>query len=179
MRGVSKIKKSPVTKNDFKMTSKCLPFWMLLASYWTKSAFQKGTRKYTKKCIQKLSKKDSKRDETFVAEMALKSQKSEPWAQNGAPSLQERSPGTQNTQKSSKMSSKITQNSENLVTQNQENPTQKKPGNGTVAGSARSALDKTRSSLNLSVAKEIAAYRSLDTGSWNTRFHFHYRLGAQ
>ena len=39
-----------------------------------------------------------------------------------APSLQERSPGTQNTQKSPKMSSKITQNYENLVTQNPGNP---------------------------------------------------------
>ena len=46
--GVSKIKKSPVTKNVLKMTSKCLPFWMLLAPYLPKSGFQKGTRK----CLQ-------------------------------------------------------------------------------------------------------------------------------
>ena len=31
MRGVSKIKKSPISKNDLKMTSKCLPFWSFLA----------------------------------------------------------------------------------------------------------------------------------------------------
>ena len=52
-----------------------------------------------------------------------------------APSLQEGFPGTQNTQKSSKMSSKITRNSDNLVIHNQENPRQKKTRNGTVAGS--------------------------------------------
>ena len=57
-----------------------------------------------------------------MAAKSPKSQKSEPWAQSGAPSLQEGFPGTQNTQKSSKTSSKITQNSENLVTHNQENP---------------------------------------------------------
>ena len=62
MRGVSKIKKSPVPKNDLKLTSKCLPFWMLLAPYLTKSAFQKATRKCTKNCIQKVSKKEPKRD---------------------------------------------------------------------------------------------------------------------
>ena len=66
MRGVSKIKTSPVTKNYLKMTSKCLPFWMLLAPYLTKSAFQKGTRKCTKKCIQKDSKKEPKTD-SFLA----------------------------------------------------------------------------------------------------------------
>ena len=46
--------------------------------------------------------------------------------------------------KASKMSpraSKITQNHENLVTQNQENPRKKTSRNGTVAGYARSALD--------------------------------------
>ena len=71
-------------------------------------------------------KKGPKMGLLFGPEMAQKSQKSEPWAQSGAPSLQEGSPGTQNTQKSSKMSSKITRNSENLVTHNQENPGQKK-----------------------------------------------------
>ena len=46
--------------------------------------------------------------------------------------------------RASKMSpraSKITQNHENLVTQNQENPGKKNSRNGTVAGYARSALD--------------------------------------
>ena len=66
MRGVSKIKKSPVTKNDLKMTSKCLLFWMLWAPYLTKSAFQKGTRKCTKNCIQKVSKKEPKRTTAFA-----------------------------------------------------------------------------------------------------------------
>ena len=80
--GVSKIKKSPVAKNDLKMTSKCLPFWMLLAPYFAKSAFQKGTRKCTKKCIQKVSKNEPHMRYFFVAEMSPKSQKSEPWAQN-------------------------------------------------------------------------------------------------
>ena len=37
--------------------------------------------------------------------------------------------------------SKITQNHENMVTQNQENPRKKTSRNGTVAGYARSALD--------------------------------------
>ena len=49
------------------------------------------------------------------------------------------------------MSSKITQNSENLVTQNQENPRQK-IGNGTVAGYAHSALDN----LMLSSLRNLA-----------------------
>ena len=43
--GVSKIKKSLVSRNVLKMTSKCLPCWMLLASDLAKSAFQKGTKK--------------------------------------------------------------------------------------------------------------------------------------
>ena len=68
MRGVSKIKKSPVTKNDLKLISKCLPFWMLWAPYLTKSAFQKGPRKRPKKCTQQVSKKEPKRDCFFVGE---------------------------------------------------------------------------------------------------------------
>ena len=80
MRGVSKIKKSPVPKHDLKLTSKCLPFWMLLAPYLTTSAFQKGTRKCTKKWTQKVSKKEPKRDYPFAAETSPKSQKSEPSA---------------------------------------------------------------------------------------------------
>ena len=40
------------------------------------------------------------------------------------------------------MNSKITQNYENMVTRNQENPRKKTSRNGTVAGYARSALDK-------------------------------------
>ena len=148
MRGVSKIKKSPVPKNDLKMTSKCLPFWMLLAPDLTKSAFQKATRKCTKNRIQKVSKKEPKKDWRFRGEKSPKSHKSEPWAQSGAPSLQEGFPGTQNTQKSSKMSSKITQNYENLVTRNQENPRKTTSRNGTVAGYARSALD-TRNWLKI------------------------------
>ena len=44
--------------------------------------------------------------------------------------------------KMSPRASKITQNHENLVTQNQENPRKKTSRNGTVAGYARSALDK-------------------------------------
>ena len=43
--------------------------------------------------------------------------------------------------KMSPRASKITQNHENLVTQNQENPRKKTSRNGTVAGYARSALD--------------------------------------
>ena len=43
--------------------------------------------------------------------------------------------------KMSPRASKITQNHENLVTQNQENPKKKTSRNGTVAGYARSALD--------------------------------------
>ena len=42
--------------------------------------------------------------------------------------------------KMSPRASKITQNHENLVTQNQENPRKKTSRNGTVAGYARSAL---------------------------------------
>ena len=71
-------------------------------------------------------KKGTKKGLLFGPEMAPKSQKSEPWAQSGAPSLQEGFPGTQNTQNSSKTNSKIIQNSENLVTHNQENPEEKK-----------------------------------------------------
>ena len=74
MRGVSKIKKSPVPQNVLKLTSKCLPFWMLLAPDLGKSAFQKGTKKCTKKYTQKTSKKESKRDETF-AEKRLQNHK--------------------------------------------------------------------------------------------------------
>ena len=62
MRGVSKIKKSPVPKNDVKMTSKCLPFWMLLAPDFTKSALQKGSKKYLTNWSQKVSKSEPKRD---------------------------------------------------------------------------------------------------------------------
>ena len=61
MRGVSKIKKSPVPKNDLKMTSKCLPFWMLLAPDLTKNACRKGTRKCPKKWIQKVFENDLNR----------------------------------------------------------------------------------------------------------------------
>jgi|OM-RGC.v1.031306547 hypothetical protein len=43
--------------------------------------------------------------------------------------------------KMSPRASKITQNHENMVTQNQENPRKKTSRNGTVAGYARSALD--------------------------------------
>ena len=43
--------------------------------------------------------------------------------------------------KMSPRASKITQNHENMVTQNQENPRKKTSRNGTVAGNARSALD--------------------------------------
>ena len=50
--------------------------------------------------------------------------------------------------KMSPRASKITQNHENLVTQNQENPRKKTSRNGTVAGYARSALDNSlRSTL--------------------------------
>ena len=44
--------------------------------------------------------------------------------------------------KMSPRASKITQNHENMVTQNQENPRKKTSRNGTVAGYARSALDR-------------------------------------
>ena len=46
--------------------------------------------------------------------------------------------------KMSPRASKITQNHENLVTQNQENPRKKTSRNGTVAGYARSALDTNK-----------------------------------
>jgi len=79
------------------------------------------TQKNIKNCIQKVPKKEPKR-EYFLAR---KSDQNQPWAQNVPPSLQERSPGTQNPPKSSKMSSQITQNPENLVTQIPENPRKK------------------------------------------------------
>ena len=61
-----------------------------------------NTQKNTKKLMQKVSKTDLKKEGFFVAERSPKSQKSEPWVQNGAPGLQERFPGIQNTQKSAK-----------------------------------------------------------------------------
>ena len=54
--GVSKIKKSLVSKNDLKMTSKCLQFWMLSGPKITNKSKRTYTRTNTKK--------------------------SEPWAQN-------------------------------------------------------------------------------------------------
>ena len=89
MRGVSKIKKSPVPKNDLKMTSKCLPFWMLLAPDLTKSAFQKATRKCTKNCIQKVSKKESKRDD-FLARKRLQNHKNPSLGLNVVPQASRR-----------------------------------------------------------------------------------------
>ena len=73
----------------------------------------------------KTIKKGAKKGLGFRCVEVSKSLKSEPWAPSGAPSLQEGFPGTQKIQKSSKTSSKITQNSENLVTHNQENPEKK------------------------------------------------------
>ena len=76
----------------------------------------------------KTIKKGAKKDYPFRAEKSPKSQKSEPWAQN-VPQASRR--GSQapkilkNHQKMSPRASKITQNHENLVTQNQENPRKK------------------------------------------------------
>ena len=59
--GVSKIKKSPVTKNVFKMTSKCLPFWSLWAPKITKNTEKRTLKKTWKigcKKYQKRSQKD-------------------------------------------------------------------------------------------------------------------------
>ena len=50
-----------------------------MAPYLTKSAFQKGTRKFTKKLIQKVSKKEPKRDYTFRGVYLKKPSKMEPW----------------------------------------------------------------------------------------------------
>ena len=60
--GVSKIKKSPVPKNDLKMTSKCIPFWMLLAPKIAENLKKHTLKKNSKKCIQQLPKKEPKRD---------------------------------------------------------------------------------------------------------------------
>ena len=90
--------------------------------------------------MQKLSKKEPKRMRIWPGNVT-KITKIRALGSKCAPSLQERSPGTQNTQKSSKMSSKITQNHENLVTQNSQAAKASLQNCGTVAGSARSALD--------------------------------------
>ena len=76
MRGVSKIEKSPVPQNDLKMTSKCLQFWMLLAPYLTKSAFQQGIRKCLKICIKQMFKNDIQRDE-YLARKRLQNRKNQ------------------------------------------------------------------------------------------------------
>ena len=73
--------------------------------------------------MQKVSKMSEKGTTPFVAERSPKSQQSELWAQN-APQASRR--GSQapkilkNHQKMSPRASKITQNHDNLVTQNQE-----------------------------------------------------------
>ena len=98
--------------------------------------------KNIKKWMQKVSKKEPKRDSFFRGVRSPKSQKSEPWAQN-VPQASRR--GSQapkifkNQQQKSPRASKITQNHENLVTQNQENPRKKTSRiqeikKGTVAG---------------------------------------------
>ena len=99
--GVSKIKKSPVTQNVLKMTSKCLPFWMLLAPKITKNQKQQALKKTLKTCIQKYQKR-SQKGMPFWPGNVTKIPKIRALGSRCAPSLQERSPGTQNTQKSSK-----------------------------------------------------------------------------
>ena len=59
--------------------------------------------------------------------------------------------------KMSPRASKITQNHENLVTQNQENPRKKTSRNGTVAGYARSALDILKSRATVLTVLSSAA----------------------
>ena len=122
--GVSKIKKSPVSKNDLKMISKCLPFWMLLAPKITTNPKKQALKK-TLKIGSKKYQKRAKNWLLFRTETAPKSQKSEPWAQN-VPQASRRGPQAPKILKNhQKMSSKITQNYENLVTRNQENPRKK------------------------------------------------------
>ena len=63
-----------------------------------------------------------------MAERSPKSQKSEPWAQNVPQACRRGSQAPKilkNHQQMSPRASKITQNHENLVTQNQENPRKK------------------------------------------------------
>ena len=129
-----------------KKEPKSLPKWSLWAPKITEKTEKQTLKKHTKKWMQKLSKKEPKRTIPFRAEKSPKSQKSEPWAQN-VPQASRR--GSQapkipkNHQKKSPRASKIAQNHENLITQNQENPKKKiqEKRCGTVAGYARSALD--------------------------------------
>ena len=99
--GVSKIKKSPVTKNDLKMTSKCLPFWMLLAPKITTNQ-KKHRLKKTLKITSKKYRHMSQKGTVFWPGKVTKIIKIRALGSKCAPSLQEGFPGTQNTQKSSK-----------------------------------------------------------------------------
>ena len=121
--GVSKIKKSPVTQHVFKMTSKCLPCWMLWAPKITKNQKQQALKK-TLKMHPKNTKKGAKKGLLFGPGTSPKSQKSEPWAQD-VPQASRRGPQApkilKNHQKMSPRGSKIVRNQGNLVTKNQEN----------------------------------------------------------
>ena len=95
--GVSKIKKSPVSKNDLKITSKCLPCLMLLAPKITKN--QKNTHSTnTNKLIQKIPKNEPKMD-YFLARKRHQNHKNPRYRQNGPPGLQNEPPGFKNHQK--------------------------------------------------------------------------------
>ena len=110
------------------MTSKCFPFWMLLAPYFTKSAFRKGTRKCIKSCIQKVSNLTSKVI-SFFAQKCLQDHtnpslglKMCPKPPGGVPRHPKYS---KIIKKRAPRASKIAQHHENLITQNQENPRKK------------------------------------------------------
>ena len=94
-----------------------------------KTNTQKNIKNGCKQYQQMTSKRTS-----FSWRRGLQNHKNPSLGSKYAPSLQKRFPGTQNIQKSSKKSpraSKIAQNHENLVTQNQENPRKKTSRNGT------------------------------------------------
>ena len=89
----------------------------------------------------KNTKNGAKKGLVLGPETSPKSQKSEPWAQN-VPQASRRGPQAPKILKNHrKMSSEITQNHENLVTQNSQAAKASLQNCGTVAGSARSALD--------------------------------------
>ena len=67
-------------------------------SLFTKKQEQRTLKKALNIGCRKYQKRSQKGTGPFVAERSPKSQKSEPWAQSGAPSLQEGFPGTQNIQ---------------------------------------------------------------------------------
>ena len=110
-----------------KKKPKSLPKWSLRAPKITKKQKKRTLKKTLKKGCNKYQKIFSKRT-TFSWRRGLQNHKNPSLGSKYAPSLQKGFPSIQNTQKSSKKeppASKITQNHENLVTQNQENPRKK------------------------------------------------------